>query len=149
MLLTVSQAARAAGKSKGQISRMVKDGKISADRSTPNRPMIDSAELLRVYPHADLGKRNATTKKETIEKPETGRGNSALQAQVDLLREERDRLLANLERERREHREERDQQRAERDRLLGIVEVTQRQIADLRPMAEGGEKRGLFRRLFG
>ena len=43
MLLTVSQAARAAGKSKGQISRMIRSGKISADRSDPARPLIDGA----------------------------------------------------------------------------------------------------------
>jgi hypothetical protein len=136
MILTVSQAARAAGKSKGQISRMIRSGKISADRSNSSRPLIDGAELLRVYPHADLGKRHLETSPETHAQPEeTG----AMQAQIDALMSERDRLRADLDRER--------EAAAERETWLRQqVETAQRQLADQRPRED---KRGWLGRLLG
>jgi hypothetical protein len=147
MKLSVSQAARAAGRSKSQISRLMKNGRLSADRSVPSRPMVDASELLRVFPGADVGKRDATFPRATSETPrETG----ALQAHLDLLLDERDRLRAELDRERAERREERDQQRQERERLIGVVESAQRALADLRPRPPdpATETRGLWRRLF-
>jgi hypothetical protein len=136
MILTVSQAARAAGKSKGQISRMIRSGKISADRSNSSRPLIDGAELLRVYPQADLGKRHLETSPETHAQPEeTG----AMQAQIDALMSERDRLRADLDRER--------EAAAERETWLRQqVETAQRQLADQRPRED---KRGWLGRLLG
>ena len=43
--LAAGVAKAAAGKSKGQISRMIRSGKISADRSDPARPLIEGGEV--------------------------------------------------------------------------------------------------------
>lgn len=136
MKLTVSQAARAADKSKGQISRMVKNGKISADRDDDGRPHIEASELLRVYPDADLGKRDATAKLETLKKQETHNNNSAVHAQLELLREERDRLIAELDRERRERNQDRGKAVEREEWLKGQVEATQRLLEDQRVKSE-------------
>ena len=107
--------------------------------------MVDASELLRVFPGADVGKRDATFPRATSETPrETG----ALQAHLDLLLDERDRLRAELDRERAEWRDERDQQRRERERLIGVLEAVQHQLADMRPRPPATETRGLWRRLF-
>jgi hypothetical protein len=143
MKLSVSQAARAAGRSKSQISRLMKNGRLSADRSVPSRPMVDASELLRVFPDADVGKRDETFPRATSETPrETGA------SRLDVLLDERDRLRAELDRERAERRDERDQQRRERERLIGVLEAVQHQLADMRPRPPATETRGLWRRLF-
>ena len=136
MKLTVSQAARAAGKSKGQISRMVKNGKISADRDDDGRPHIEASELLRVYPNTNLEKRDATTKQETIDKRETRNDNSAIHAQLELMREERDRVIAELDRERRERNQDKEKAIEREGWLKGQVEATQRLLEDQRAKAE-------------
>jgi len=130
MKLTVSQAARAAGKSKSQISRMVKSGRISADKSADGRPLIDLSELRRVYPDADP----AQQEEHSPARNKKNRGNtgesSALRAQIDLIREDRDRLRVDLDAERHERRENEDHARQERDRLMGLLEASQRLIED-------------------
>jgi hypothetical protein len=145
MKLSVSQAARAAGRSKSQISRLMKNGRLSADRSVPSRPMVDASELLRVFPDADVGKRNETFPRATSETSQ-----ETVASRLDVLLDERDRLRAELDRERAERREERDQQRQERERLIGVVESAQRALADLRPRPPdpATETRELWRRLF-
>jgi hypothetical protein len=146
MQLTVSQAARAARKSKGQISRMVKSGRISADRDEDGRPRIDASELLRVYPNADLEKRDATAKQETREKQETHNDNSAVRAQLELMREERDRLIAELDRERRERNQDREKAVEREEWLKGQVETTQRLLEDHRAKSE--PSRGFWSRIW-
>jgi len=146
MKLTVSQAARAAKKSKGQISRMVKSGRISADRDESGRPHIDASELLRVYPNADLEKRDETTKQETNEKQETRNDNSTMRTQLELMREDRDRLIAELERERRERNQDREKAVEREEWLKGQVEATQRLLEDQRAKSE--PPRGFWSKLW-
>ncbi len=116
MELTVSQAARAARKSKSQISRMVKNGRISASKSADGRPVIDLSELQRVYPDAGLAQHEERS-------PPRNRGNrgntgdnSAMRAELEaeaarreceLLREQ----VADL-------RQDRDAWRAQAERLV-------------------------------
>ncbi len=144
MKLTVSQAARAAGKSKSQISRRVKKGDIAAEKGADGRPLIDLSDLQRVYPHADPAKRG-------IQRPSTKPRNEAetrtLRTQVDMLRDDRDRLRTELGAERRERRDKEEHARQERDRLLGLLETAQRQLTDQRPPA--AERRGFWKRVFG
>ncbi|MBV9786516.1 MAG: hypothetical protein JO264_22160 [Acidisphaera sp.] len=126
--LTLSQASRAAGKSKTQISRLFESGKVSVEKDGSGRTVIDLSELQRVYPSANQEvsplhrTRNVTGDKENVTV------SAALQAQIDLLRDERDRLRVELDNERRER-------SSERDRLLGLVETAQRQLTDQRSFA--------------
>lgn len=48
--LTLSQAAKASGKSKSTLSRAIKMGRLSANRLDDGNFSIDPAELFRVYP---------------------------------------------------------------------------------------------------
>ncbi len=48
--LTLSQAAKAAGKSKSTLSRAIKTGRLSATRLDDGNFSIDPAELFRAYP---------------------------------------------------------------------------------------------------
>lgn len=48
--LTLSQAAKASGKSKSTLSRAIKTGRLSATRLDDGNFSIDPAELFRVYP---------------------------------------------------------------------------------------------------
>lgn len=48
--LTLSQAAKASGKSKSTLSRAIKVGRLSATRLDDGNFSIDPAELFRVYP---------------------------------------------------------------------------------------------------
>jgi len=50
--MTLSQAAKASGKSKSTLSRAIKMGRISASRLDDGNFSIDPAELFRVYPAA-------------------------------------------------------------------------------------------------
>jgi hypothetical protein len=52
-MYTLGAAARAVGKSKATISRAIKAGRLSADRSDDGGYAIDPAELHRVYPATD------------------------------------------------------------------------------------------------
>lgn len=106
--------------------------------------MVDASELLRVFPDADVGKRNETFPRATSETPQA---TGALQVHLNLLLDERDRLRAELDRERAERRDERDQQRQERERLIGVLEAAQRQLA-VRPRSPATETRGWWWRLF-
>lgn len=48
--LTLSQAAKLAGKSKSTLNRAVKSGRLSASRNADGTFSIDPSELLRVFP---------------------------------------------------------------------------------------------------
>jgi hypothetical protein len=48
-MLTIGQAARAAGRSKSTVWRDIKSGKVSATRNSNGTVSIDPAELARVY----------------------------------------------------------------------------------------------------
>lgn len=132
MKLTISQASRAVGKSRSLIHKLVSNGKISAARGEDGRVRIEASELLRVYPSADLERRDsmsAATPPEGHEAPAVGAPRSS---ELESLRAERDRLLLELERERRAR--DQDQAKAiERENWLkGQVEATQRLLTDQR-----------------
>lgn len=55
MALSLSQAAKAAGKSKSTINRAIKSGKLSATRHDDGSYTIDASELSRVFQIGTLG----------------------------------------------------------------------------------------------
>jgi len=82
MMLTLTQAAKATGKSKSTILRAIKTGRISASKGEVGVFLIDAAELHRVFPF-------------TIDSPSdsavTHHDADVLQCEVALLREQLDR----------------------------------------------------------
>lgn len=130
MKLSISAAAQRAGVRRTTIYRKLSEGKLSRETDDDGKPIIDLAELARVYPHAvsDPGHNPYI--------PRTGHvgGESAtLRELVDTLRQEKDRIAAELDRVRADARADIERERAERERLLGLLESAQRQLADLRP----------------
>ena len=155
-MLSMGQAARAAGISKTSIHRAIKSGKLSASRETDASYRIDPAELFRVYvpgrqvleqtvtpsvtpatasfsplaahaPVAALG-----TSLTAAAAPVTGLGTLALEVEIRMLRE-----LVQSERLRA------DAAACDRDAWRGQVEATQRLLVDARP-----RRSGLFARMF-
>ena len=48
-LLSISAAARAAGKDRGTVKRYIKNGKLSCSKNAVGRPVVDTSELVRVF----------------------------------------------------------------------------------------------------
>jgi excisionase family DNA binding protein len=86
MMLTLTQAAKATGKSKSTLLRAIKTGRISAHKDESGMFMIDAAELHRVFsvgidaPHDAVMTRHATADDAAM-----------LRGEVTLLREQLDR----------------------------------------------------------
>ena len=108
---TLGQAAKATGRSKAGILNAIKSGRLSASRDDKNQWQIDPAELHRVYPPV-VATSNDNGNAEHYETPSNPK---ALQAELDAIREER-------ERERRQLQATIDDLRGERDRLLKVIE---------------------------
>jgi excisionase family DNA binding protein len=121
MKLTQAEAARAAGVSRTHILRAIKSGRLSAEKLDDGSVRVEASELLRVWPDADLDRTRNTR---NGEKPcngnshgDTGNstgndgGNAVLQALLDEIRQDRDRLRAELGKE-----------RQERERLVRVIE---------------------------
>ncbi len=105
MSYTLGDAAKATGKDRATISRAIRAGKISAKKNQHGQWSIDPSELHRVYPalapqgvaqKTDAPARNAEHNSALQAKIE------GLQAQLELLRDERDDLRRRLDEESRE-----------------------------------------------
>lgn len=102
--LSLSQAAKAAGRSKSTIGRAIKSGKLSAVRNDDDTFSIDPAELFRVFPRTDsesvpLGQDGTGVEQQEIKalraELETEK---ALRNAAELLAEERARHIDDLRR---------------------------------------------------
>jgi len=93
MFYTLGQAAKASGTSKPTLSRAIKSGRISATKQPDGSFIIDPAELHRVYPLVvdATGNDNGNVKQS-----ETPCNPKVLQAQLEALREERERERQQL-----------------------------------------------------
>jgi len=117
MKLTQAEAARAAGVSRTHILRAIKGGKLSAEKLDDGSVRIDASELLRVWPAADLGRArnsgNTLKQRHGNSHGDTGNddGNLVLQALLGEIRQDRDRLRGEL-----------DKERQERERLVRVIE---------------------------
>jgi hypothetical protein len=111
MSYTLGQASKATGISKPTLSRAIKSGRISAKRQEDGSFLIDPSELHRVYPpvNANRNDNGEMKQSETLGNPES------LRAQLEILKEERDR-------ERQQLQATIDDLRGERDRLLKVID---------------------------
>jgi predicted site-specific integrase-resolvase len=89
--LRVSQAAKAVGRARSTLNRDIAQGKISVTRSGTGQPYIEISELERAYGQVDI-----RTLAETVRIGQDGTAENrpdigALQRELSLLREERER----------------------------------------------------------
>jgi hypothetical protein len=143
--LTQGQAAKAAGVSRTTIWRAMKDGRLSYEKADDGSFQIDASELHRVFPQANI-------EGGTGERVRAGNGashewasaneHSALHALVRELKEDKARLLSDL-----------DRAAQERAQLLAVIDRQSehvRLLADQRPAEPPPAPRpGLLRRMFG
>lgn len=137
-MISLKQAAQSAGKTKPAILKAIKSGRISAQKNDRNEWEIDPAELHRVYPPVKVS--GSGNQKSLQQEPPNG--NSGLQAQIDALREERERERRQLEQtieDLRRRLDEADRERRQMtEQLTGLLTHQQKQ-----------KKAGFWERLFG
>jgi len=135
--ITISEAAKRGFSSRPTLYRAIKDGRLTAHQEG-DRKTLDLADLVKVF--GEPGSKPPPPAAKLDEALDRGR----LEADRDRLAEEVDRLRRERDQARREGAEEREHARQERDRLLGLVEATQKLLED----QSRDRKRG-WRRLFG
>jgi hypothetical protein len=113
--VSLSEAARLTGKSRVTIHRHIDKGKLTKEIDGTGNPVLDLAELERVYGGL---KQPDMLPNVSVQQSETPHQNSLLQRELELLRErldDKDRVIEDL-------RHDRNDLRNERDRLLKVIE---------------------------
>jgi len=117
MYLTLSQAAKEIGKSKGTLSKAVKNGKLSvAKKDEDGSFQIDPAELFRAFPKQEKQDRTGSTERNATPESTKNSGfeqnENALErayvSTIEDLRRRLDNAEKRLDQERQEAREERE-----------------------------------------
>ena len=94
--LSISAAARAAGKDRGTIQRYIKNGKLSVSRDAAGNTVIETAELLRVFGALTGTGSRAAAVQHVAASAESGSVQHVLEATLELLKQQ---LNASQERE--------------------------------------------------
>lgn len=138
MRYSAGQAAKATGVSTSTITRALKSGKISGERQAEGGWLIDPAELHRVFPPVTPPQsRNPSTPQH--ETPDLDSRNSGLE-----------RLVATLQEQIHDLREDRDGWRAQAERLALLLPA--KAPAPVEEAAPSGQRKpvvGFWRRLLG
>jgi hypothetical protein len=130
--VNLSEAARLTGKARVTIHRHIDNGKLTKEIDGAGNPVVDVAELERVY---GTLKQPDLLQTVTQLQPETASNSNLLQREIDILREERERERSQLCQQIEDLRRDRDHARDERDRLLKVIEEqagSVRQLTDQR-----------------
>jgi hypothetical protein len=154
--VSISEAARLAGKDRKTVQRHINSGKLSKEYDAANNPLIDISELERFY-----GKLKVTQEMpqrqngavSQIDAPQDA-GNQAHEVELLKLKlQHAEQMQQKAEEETRREREAREKAEAEKERLLHIVESTTRLLeAPKEPKPQGEpetEKRNWWQRLTG
>lgn len=130
---SISEAAKLTGKARSTLHRHIKDGKLSKELDADGQPVIDTAELVRVY--GPLLSQDRRTD-DAVGQQATPPSNSVLQARIEAL------LEAQIEQLRKERAEQIDQLRAdledarkERDDWKMQAQKLSTLLSDQRPIA--------------
>jgi hypothetical protein len=132
----LSQAAVLAGTSRQRISRFIKQGRLSAEKTADGKTVIDKSELLRVFPNLVTPE---TLRPQQTDSPIITSIIEVLQRELDVTRQERD--------------SEKRAREEERDRLLKIIESQQTLIESQQTLLlpapkEPEPKKTFWQRLF-
>lgn len=99
---SISEAARITGKSRSTIHRHIKSGKVSKEISEGGSPVVDTSELQRVYGSLSHRHTHETVPLEqhytSIKEPSEAIEVASLKRENEMLREDRDRWIAQAER---------------------------------------------------
>lgn len=128
MYMTLGQAAKATGKSKGTITNSIERGRISASKDDFGRYKIDPVELTRIYPLAPV-KEEPKDQPSTSENVEDRIKIIQLQAEVKKLEE----LLLERTRGRDKAEEEAERSRSEAEKIRQEAAEWRRSITALLP----------------
>jgi len=131
--VTITEAAKRGFASRPTLYRAIREGRISAKKMKVGGKIIDVSELVRVF-----GEPESTTSSETRNET-VSQGVSAVEAERNDLKALVHRLEVELIREH----DNLERERMQVDRLMSMLEASQRQLADQRP------RRGLLDRLTG
>jgi len=118
-MLSLREAATAAGVSKSTIQRAVKAGKISASRTDDGGYSIDPAEVMRAYPPRNTDGAVRTGAMGQDATPPAPAATAALDAEIASLRE----LLRRADREADDLRADRDAWRAQAENATATVKM--------------------------
>lgn len=139
---SISEAAKLTGKARSTLHRHIKDGKISKETDADGQPVIDTAELVRVYGPLQGQDSSATV---SIGQRETSQQDSLLQGKIEAMMEAQiDQLRADLD----DARKERDDWKAQAQRLSGLLS-DQRPIATAAPVPVRQENPSTLQSVFG
>lgn len=138
---SISEAAKLTGKARSTLHRHLKDGKLSKEIDSDGQPVIDTAELVRVYgPLQPQDSSDAVS----VGQQATPQQDSRLHAKIEAMMEAQiDQLRADLD----DARKERDDWKAQAQRLSGLLS-DQRPIATAAPAPAQQETIPLLRSLF-
>ena len=126
---SITEAAKLTGKARSTLHRHLKDGRLSKELDADGQPVIDTAELVRVYgPLQGQGSSDTVS----IGQHATPQNNQPLQARIEAMMEAQiDQLRADLD----DARKERDDWKTQAQRLSGLLS-DQRPIATAAPVPE-------------
>lgn len=112
---SISEASKLTGKARSTLHRHIKDGKLSKGQDVDGQPVIDTAELVRVY--GPLQGRNSSAT-DPIGQHATLERDTPLQAKIDAMKDAQiDQLRADLD----DARKERDDWKTQAQRLSGLL----------------------------
>ena len=137
---SLGEAAKVTGRSKSTLSNAIKTGRLSVHDRDGDRYRIAAAELFRVFP-PNGGKNGADEHDRT---PTSNSLNRALEREIELLREERERERGQLQAvvdDLRRRLDEAERERRDKDRQLTAL------LTDQRAKGEAS-KRPWWRRVF-
>lgn len=149
MKLTLGQAAKHAGRAKGTLSKALTNRQISAEKDDRGRWQIDPSELNRwmeANPLPNTTENQDTTPSAT---PENTNGNSALEVEVKMLREQMADIRSMNERERQTLVDQIEDLKTEAERRSREHMQALAVLTDQREKPEDQPKRGFWARLTG
>ena len=149
MKLTLGQAAKHAGRAKGTLSKALNNGQITGGKDDKGRWQIDPSELQRwmdANPLQNTDENQDTTPSETQENPS---GNSALEVEVKMLREQMAEIRSLNERERQVLLDQIEALREQAERQSADHRQALAALTDQRDRDSEPTKRGLWARLVG
>ena len=139
-MLTVSQAAKEVGITRGGLWKAIKEGRLSATKNNKGQFCIDPVELFRVYPPVDAV--DVYSEHSSIDE-HPSRQHEAAELRIRL--ELTNRLLARAESECDDLRRRLDDESGERRKLMQLITHQPEQ----QPEPRQQEKSLLWRKLFG
>jgi uncharacterized protein YhaN len=124
---SLSQAAKATGRSKATIHRAIQSHRISAEREEDGSWRIDPAELHRVFPPVST----EPVQNVELRQSETGDGTAELRHRIAELQQERERERADKDAVIADLRRRLDEERSERRQTADRLAAAQERIAAL------------------